>query len=51
MFSVYVNSRSKSIMERIEVRCHGASQSIRDFHFAIAYIFSVQAVLAADATS
>lgn len=51
MFSIYVDSGSKSILEPIEVRCHGASQSIRDFDSAIAYIFSVQAVLAGDATS
>ena len=51
MFSVYVDSRSRSIVEPIRVRCHGASQSIRDFDSAIAYIFSVQAVLAGDATS
>lgn len=38
-------------MEPIEVRCHGARQSVRDFDSAIAYIFSAQAVLAGDATS
>lgn len=38
-------------MEPVEVRCHGTRQSIRDFNSAIAYIFSVQAVLAGDATS
>ncbi|MCJ1344454.1 hypothetical protein MMC31_002657 [Peltigera leucophlebia] len=43
--------RSKSIREPIEVRCHGALQLIQDFDSAIAYIFSVQAVLAGDATS
>lgn len=42
---------SQSIMEPIEVRCHGARQSVRDFDSAIAYIFSVQAMLAGDATS
>lgn len=35
----------------IEVTCHGARQIIRDFDSAIAYIFSVQAVMEPDATS
>lgn len=51
MVSVYVDSRSKSIMEPIQVRCHDTSQSIRNLNSAIAYTFSVQAVLAGDATS
>lgn len=33
------------------VRCHGASQSIRNFDSAIAYIFSAQAVLVGDERS
>lgn len=50
-FFPWANRPTQSIKTPVSVTCHGASQEIRDFDAAITYLFSVQAIFQADATS
>lgn len=51
MFFCVCYRKTQSIERPIKLSCHGAIQVIQDFDSAVAYIFSVQAVFASDATS
>lgn len=50
-FFTWVYRPTQAIKQPVRVTCHGALQAIWDFHTAIAYFFSVQAVFPEGPTS